>query len=176
MDIETDRLILRKFEKRDLEDVYAFGKEPGGPEAAGFSHFLSIAEAEAALKGYLQEPLRLALERKSDGRVLGYIVIKEDSEEHRADTKELGYLIGPPFQREGYMREALDAVFRYLFTQDIAFVYACCFQDNVPSKALIERLGLVFEKEGTFLIKHCGVEVKTFEYVMTKDHFDELNR
>lgn len=31
-----------------------------------------------------------------------------------------------------------------------SFVYACCFQNNKPSKALIEKCGFTFEQEGSY--------------------------
>ena len=45
-----------------------------------------------------------------------------------------------------YMTETVNAVIESLRADGIHFVWACCFQDNLVSKNLIERCGFVLHK------------------------------
>lgn len=152
----------------DRFDVYAYGNEPGGPEAAGWAHFSSLSEAEKALTDYCKNPNRLAIVHKGDGRVIGHLVIKEDSEDHLPTVKELGYIIRADYRRRGYMAEAIRAVLDALFAGGIERVYAGCFCDNVPSRLLIEKLGFAFDQKGLFYAEYCDRDIATYEYVMTR--------
>ncbi len=105
---------------------------------------------------------------------IGHIAVYEDSEEFRADTKELGYAIHAPFRGKGFMQEAIKAVLESLFNSGIKYVWACCVQTNIPSKNLIEKLGFDFVREGTFDKDGTGNEVPSFEYVMTDAKYSRL--
>ena len=42
------------------------------------------------------------------------------------------------------MSEVILEVLKYLFSKDVVYVWACCFQDNIASKKLIEKMGFEF--------------------------------
>jgi RimJ/RimL family protein N-acetyltransferase len=56
---------------------------------------------------------------------------------------EIGYWIGPAFQRHGYAREALTAILRALHGE---IVFAECHPANIPSWSLLHAVG--FEPTG----------------------------
>jgi len=59
----------------------------------------------------------------------------------------LGYCVGAPFARRGYMTEGLRLVTRYAFTEmKLHRVEANIQPDNLPSIALVRKCG--FKKEG----------------------------
>lgn len=59
----------------------------------------------------------------------------------------LGYWIGAPYQRQGYMSEALPAVLRFAFDQlGLHRVEAACLPDNQASRSLLLKSG--FREEG----------------------------
>jgi len=62
---------------------------------------------------------------------------------------EIGYAINPAFQRRGYGSEAVTHVLDYLFSKLKKHrVTASLHPDNIPSIALLERVG--FRREGLF--------------------------
>lgn len=69
------------------------------------------------------------------------------------------------------MTEVIRAALEELFSQEIASVYACCFQENTASKHMIEKCGFAFEQEGTYYAKPLQKEFKSFEYVWTKERW-----
>jgi len=64
-----------------------------------------------------------------------------------AQSGTLGYWIGAPFARQGYMTEAMKAVLAFAF-EDLGLnrVEAACLPDNAASRALLARCG--FQQEG----------------------------
>ena len=58
----------------------------------------------------------------------------------------LGYWVGAPFARQGYMREALLAVVHHAFTRlDLSRLEAACLPENAASRGLLESCGFKYE-------------------------------
>lgn len=171
MFVETERTFLRNFTESDLQDVWEYSSQDGVGEAAGWLHHHTIAETRAALAKDIQNRSKYAIILRKNKKVIGYLAVNEDSEDHRADTKELGCVLNRAYQRQGIMTEVIRAVLEELFSQEIAYVYACCFQENTASKHMIEKCGFSFEQEGTYYAKPLQKEFKSFEYVWTKERW-----
>jgi ribosomal-protein-alanine N-acetyltransferase len=63
-----------------------------------------------------------------------------------AQAGTTGYWIGQPFARQGYMREAIDAVVHYAFNAlDLSRIEAGCLPENTPSRRLLEQCGYKYE-------------------------------
>ncbi len=63
-----------------------------------------------------------------------------------ANTGEIGYWLGTPFIKNGFMRDAVSAVLAYSFsTLRLHRVEAACIQSNTRSIALLRRCGFQFE-------------------------------
>jgi ribosomal-protein-alanine N-acetyltransferase len=64
-----------------------------------------------------------------------------------SETASLGYWIGEPFSRQGYMTAALPLVLSFAFDRlRLHRVEAACLPNNAPSRALLVRAG--FRQEG----------------------------
>jgi ribosomal-protein-alanine N-acetyltransferase len=58
----------------------------------------------------------------------------------------MGYWIGQPYARHGYMTEALLAMVHYAFsTMDISRVESACLPENVASRGVLEKCGYKYE-------------------------------
>ena len=66
---------------------------------------------------------------------------------------------------EGLMAEAVGKLLEYLPTRGVRHIYACCFQENEPSRRLIEKSGFVLEGEGTYDSKSLDRTFPSYEYV-----------
>lgn len=171
MFVETERTFLRNFTESDLQDVWEYSSQDGVGEAAGWLHHHTIEETRAALAKDIQNRNKYAIVLRKNKKAIGYLAVNEDSEDHRADTKELGCVLNRAYQRQGIMTEVIRAVLEELFSQEIAYVYACCFQENTASKHMIEKCGFSFEQEGTYYAKPLQKEFKSFEYLWTKERW-----
>jgi ribosomal-protein-alanine N-acetyltransferase len=64
-----------------------------------------------------------------------------------AETASLGYWVGEPHARQGYMTAALPLVLDFAFEQlHLHRVEAACLPSNIPSRALLAKIG--FQQEG----------------------------
>lgn len=99
--------------------------------------------AQRALSGGTAMPLFLI--RRSDQVLLGAITL-DNIRRGPAQSGTLGYWVGQPHARQGYMREAIEAVVHHAFTQlDISRVEAACLPENGASRGVLERCGFKYE-------------------------------
>lgn len=167
--ITTNKILLRNFEKEDLEDLYDYSSQNGVGEFAGWPHHESLEQSAKVLNEFIQNENQLAIVYRENEKVIGHIGIHKDSENNRPDTKELGYVLNRDYWNRGIMTEVIYAVLDKLFLNGIAYVYACCFQNNAASKHLIEKCGFTFVQEGTYYAKLLDKTFDTFEYVYKKE-------
>lgn len=165
MILETPRLILRPFCNVDLNDLFEYSSQPGVGEMAGWQHHTTPEESRRVLEKNMDNPNIFAIEHRGNTKVIGHIAIHDDSENGREDTKELGFVLNQSYQRHGFMTEAIYTILNYLSSSQVRHVYACCLQQNIPSKGLIEKCGFVFEQEGTFYSHSMDKTFSSFEYV-----------
>ena len=89
--------------------------------------------------------LPLFLIRRDDQMLLGAITL-DNIRRGPAQAGTLGYWTGQPFARQGYMREAIQAVVHQAFTRlDLSRIEAACLPENQASRALLERSGFKYE-------------------------------
>jgi ribosomal-protein-alanine N-acetyltransferase len=87
----------------------------------------------------------LFLFRRSDEALLGAITL-DNIRRGPAQSGTLGYWTGQQFARQGYMREALEAMRHYAFTRlDLSRLEAACLPENAASRGLLEAVGFKYE-------------------------------
>lgn len=168
MYIETDLIIIREFIEDDLNDVYEYCSQVGVGELAGWTHHQSIGQTSLVLKQWISEGGKYAVYYKPDIKVVGHISVDPDSEEGRADTRELGFVLNKNYHRKGIMSEVVLQTVKFLFESNIQYIWACCFQENQASKKLIEKCGFKFQQEGTFYSADMKKEFTSYEYRITR--------
>ena len=151
--IETERLRLRRLTEADREAVHSvlLNEKIMRP-----MHLPASAEfADDWLARQIQRyethgPANWYAERKDDGAFIGIMGVIL-SEIHGAKCAELGYLVHPDFQRQGYAYEGANACMEYAFTAlNADYVTAAVAADNIPSISLAEKLGLFPIQEEVF--------------------------
>ncbi|WP_226781938.1 GNAT family N-acetyltransferase [Oceaniglobus trochenteri] len=89
--------------------------------------------------------LPLFLIRRNDSTLLGAITL-DNIRRGPAMAGTLGYWIGEPFARQGYMAEAIAGVVHHAFhVMDLSRVEAACLAENAASRATLERSGFKYE-------------------------------
>ena len=82
---------------------------------------------------------------RHDGVLLGAITL-DNIRRGPAQSATIGYWIGQPHARQGYMREAIAGLVRHAFTQmDLSRIEAACLPENTPSRGVLERAGFKYE-------------------------------
>ena len=87
----------------------------------------------------------LFLIRREDDALLGAVTL-DNIRRGPAQAGTIGYWIGQPFARQGYMREAVTSVIHYSFTTlDLSRIESACLPENAPSRGLLEKCGYKYE-------------------------------
>lgn len=87
----------------------------------------------------------LFLIRREDQVLLGAITM-DNIRRGPAQAATLGYWVGQSFARQGYMREAIEAIVHHAFSRmDLSRIEAACLPENKPSRGLLEKTGFKYE-------------------------------
>jgi [ribosomal protein S5]-alanine N-acetyltransferase len=148
--ILSRRLRLRRIEPRDAIGLHACF---GDPEAMRFWDFplcRTVAETERMLPWLAKtaspyDHLAWAIADKAGDRCIGMVSYHHREARHK--RLELGYIVAPRHQRQGFGSEAVRAVLGYCINGLGAHrVQALVHPENSASISLVERLG--FRCEG----------------------------
>ena len=151
MTLKTPRLILRPFEKSDLQQVLRYYALPDVQRYLDWKARDKI-EAKTAFEAMrkqirLTRPgdiLTLAIVRKSDGEVMGHVSLRWT--DATAQQGEIRLAVGPEFRRQGYATEAASAAISLGFNDyHLHRIYAVTSGKNEPSARLLKGLGMRLE-------------------------------
>ena len=105
--LETERLILRRWEESDAENLYHYAKDPDIGPIAGWPPHQSVKESLDVIRNVFNGREAYAICLKTDNRAIGVIELKLNGHTdmtERDDACELGYWIGKPFWGQGIVR------------------------------------------------------------------------
>ena len=140
---ETERLILRRYQKGDLQDLYEYLSDA---EVVAFEPYepLTLKEVKEELKWRVTTEEMIAIELKSSHKMIGNIYMGN----REFDTLEMGYLLNRNYWGHGYATESCQALIRQAFSDGCHRIYAECDPCNKRSWKLLEALG--FQREAHF--------------------------
>lgn len=145
--LETPRLILRKFELKDQDDCFKFlSDKKRCLDDGGYLPFTEKNEEYNQLMNkFLNDNGRLMIYSKEHQKVIGTINLM-DVQDRPIECKEIGYVISPNYRREGYAYEAVSNLVKLLLDDlKLDMLIAGCFEDNIASKKMLEKLNFAFE-------------------------------
>ncbi len=105
----------------------------------------SIVEAEkfilaTRLNWVKADAFGFGIFERSSGKLVGMVAINELY--HTFNMASLGYWVGDQFQRKGFAKEAMQALFEFCFAQlKLTRLEIVCDTENLPSQKLIEKCG-----------------------------------
>jgi ribosomal-protein-alanine N-acetyltransferase len=89
--------------------------------------------------------LPMLLIRRGDQQLLGAITL-DNIRRGPAQAGTIGYWVGKPFIRRGYMREAVLAMVHQAFTMlDLSRIESACLPENLASRGVLEKSGFKYE-------------------------------
>ena len=82
---------------------------------------------------------------RNEGALIGAITL-DNIRRGPNQTATMGYWIGLPYVRKGFMSEAISALVHYAFgTLDISRIESACLPENTPSRKVLEKCGFKYE-------------------------------
>lgn len=165
MILETERLILRRWEESDAEDLYKYASNPDVGPIAGWPPHQSLDESKDVIKNVLNGKEAYAICLKEDGKAIGAIELKLNGHTdmtEKDDECELGYWIGKPFWGQGIMPEAANELLRHAF-EDIGMSKVWCgyYEGNIKSKRVQEKVGFKYQWTSEDIDVHLMHEKRT---------------
>ena len=143
MILETERLILRRWEDSDAEEMYRYASDPDVGPIAGWPPHQSVEESLDVIRNVLNGAEAYALCLKEDGKAIGAIELKLNGHNDlsdRDDECEMGYWIGKPFWGQGLMPEAVMEMLRHAFEDcGMQKVWIGYYDGNAKSKCVQEK-------------------------------------
>ena len=146
--LETQRLILREFNKNDLTDFYEYASVDGVGEMAGWSHHENIETTKEILNSFIKDNKVFAIVYKENNKVIGSLGVEKYGMEDKLDEfknlygREIGYVLSKDYWGKGLMKEAVKCVINYLFDEcNLDFIICGYYLFNNQSKRVQEKCG-----------------------------------
>jgi ribosomal-protein-alanine N-acetyltransferase len=146
--LETDRLILRRWNCRDANQLYEYAKNPDVGPHAGWKPHSSVFESRMIICGLFRRNMTWAIQEKETDIIVGSIGFEDDKYRSGVNSREMGYSLSKDYWGRGYMTEAATRLISYAFEVlklDILMIRTG--DANIRSRRVIEKCG--FEYEGT---------------------------
>ena len=141
---QTERLILRRYQEEDLQDLFEYLSDKKVVEFEPYKP-MSLEEAKENLAWRMQTEEMVAIELKSSRKMIGNIYLGK----REFEALEIGYVLNRNHWGRGYAREGCEALIRQAFLKGVHRVYAQCDPNNTGSWKLLEALG--FRREAHLL-------------------------
>ena len=160
-ELHSDRLTLRLVQRQDAQALREMLRNPEVTKPAGFLPIETEEEFESFFSGLTAYHTGMAI--LAGDTVIGYCrVNKEQLEQPEyADKKlvSLGFVIGKPYQNQGYGTEMLKTITAYL-KERFDYCVADHFVENVPSRRVIEKAGYRYLEDYSMTFQHLNEELK----------------
>ncbi len=144
----TERLLIRPMQDSD-ETAFINGTADRSLRTAyGLPEDMDAATASKIFRHFRTLPGAYSIVEKRTDDMIGFLL--EVDPELPADIAEglsgkgrtLAFAVFPPYQRQGYMEEALNAFIPQLFQKQGAdYIHCGHFSDNEPSSRLLQKIG-----------------------------------
>ena len=175
--LETDRLILRRFESRDAEAMYySWGSDKNSNKYLDWNLHKSVEDSKKIvdiwMKEYEEGAYNWIVELKDTHEVIGSITGVHVRENDM--NVEIGYCYGSKYWNCGYATEALRRVIEFfLFDVGMYLVEAMHIGGNPASGRVMQKSGM--KKEAVLRKRKLNKYTKELDdlivYSITKDEF-----
>ena len=137
--IETNRLILRKFEESDMEAIYLLFSDK---VVNIFLPWYPVKDMNGA-KDFFEKRLKgkkycFAICLKNDNYPIGYVYAKDD------DSHDFGYALRKEYWNQGIVSEASNTVIDLLKKEGVLYITATHDRNNPRSGAVMKRIGMKY--------------------------------
>lgn len=140
---ETERLILRRYKKEDLQDLFEYLSDAKVVEYEPYKP-MTFSEAKENLEWRIGTEEMIAVELKDSRKMIGNVYLGK----REFDSLEIGYVFNRNFWGNGYAAESCKALIAMALSNGIHRIYAECDARNERSWKLLEALG--FRREAHF--------------------------
>ena len=169
IEIETDRLIIRTPEDKDVHDIFVLMSDREIAAITGFRPMSTLSEAEGKIRREMNSGLMFCISEKGFlEKVLGVFEVtahKTNTVSGEKCNYEICYFLHKEARGKGYMTEVVERMKRYLFDERMAdSLTIAVLPRNDASRRVALKSGFTYEG----LERKCGMnyldEVVDLEY------------
>ena len=169
IEIETDRLIIRTPEDKDVHDIFVLMSDREIAASTGFRPMNTLSEAEGKIRREMDGGLMFCISEKGfPEKVLGVFEVtphKTNTVSGEKCNYEICYFLHKEARGKGYMTEVVERMKRYLFDERMAdSLTIAVLPRNDASRRVALKSGFTYEG----LERKCGMnyldEVVDLEY------------
>ena len=148
-EMETERLLLRKIDLSDANDVFEYARDPQVSRYVPWEAHRNLGDTYTFLNSVIADQAdskvtNWAIVYKPVGKVVGTAGYNRWEPGHR--KAEIGYVLARKFWGQGLMTEAVGEIINFGFTNmDLNRIEAYCIDENRASARVLERCGLSLE-------------------------------
>lgn len=177
--IETERLILRPTEERDLRVLFDILIIPEVNKYYLTSKMSRTFEEDFPWqmkkleKANDKDVFQWSIIKKEDGKCIGQISVQEKNG-YSIEVRDIGWFIDPQEQRKGYAYDAAKNVMAYMFNEvEIEAIETSSATCNPASYGLMEKLGFKRRSDKTTKHKYTFLEelIDCYPYGITKEEY-----
>jgi len=150
--LQTERLILRRWQENDAEALYKYASNPDVGPRAGWPPHKSVAESLDVIKNIFSNDETWAIILKETNEAIGAMGYFSQSSSNISigkDDCEMGYWVGKPYWNQGICTEALQVMLDYCINvKHYENIWSDHFIGNPASGRVMEKCG--FRDTGKF--------------------------
>ena len=172
--LETDRLLLRGWREKDVDDFFEYASVDGVGEMAGWKHHETLETTRQILHGFIREKNGFPVVNKDNDKVIGSLGLHEswangDDRAKNLKVKEIGYVLSKAYWGNGLMPEAVKAVMAFCFERCGLEALTCShFETNSQSKRVIEKCGFSYVGNSEFFAKQLQKRFQNRNYIVLR--------
>lgn len=145
LEIETDRLIIRRFKKEDAKTAFEnWGKDKEVSKFLDWNVYNTEKELEDVIISWSAENqtnYQFAVILKEINEVIGSFSVRHSHEMHK--MCDVGYSYGSKYWGQGYAKEVLEEMIKYLIKKcNVDLVEAKHIEGNPASGAVMQKAGM----------------------------------
>lgn len=177
--LETKRVILRKFDLNDLDDMFALYSDRTVNEFLPWFPHESIEKTRNFLNNILlkeyEKPIGYwyAIQLKENNRVVGFVVL------HNIDAEigsgELGYALLQEYWGKGLVAECCLAVVDQLKKDGFTYITATHDKNNLKSGRVMQKIGMEYKYSYVEMWQPKNIEVTFRMYQLNFDGMDRTH-
>lgn len=176
--LKTERLILRKIEKTDLDDVYEYASDPAVPKyLMWYEH-----KAKEYTKQYLKFISKLYARKKFydwaityNGKMIGTVGFSSINLKH--NRAEIGYVLNRNYWGKGIAAEAVAKILEFGFLAlNFNRIEAIFLPENAQSRRVLEKSNMKSEgiRRAALLVKEEYRDVEIYS-ILKEEYLTGIN-
>ncbi len=156
--LESDRLILRKFQLNDAYDMYEnWASKDIVTKNLTWKPHNNIETTRFTIRSWIQNYKNIdcynwCIEEKNSSKAIGSINLTNI--DNINESLEVGYCLSDKFWNKGIMTESLMLVLDFVFKQiEVNRITSKCYINNIPSMRVLKKCGFLYEGNLRSVIK-----------------------